>query len=220
MTNLKVLQLADKFADTVNQDVNEQFQRQRGRLQQFSHDLQMKLRILLGEMEGDIRVLKERNFDKKILKIMIKIWSDVLSIAKELNKEKPYPTAERLIAYIQNKRTRSLIENLDFLTEHYIKSTNVDFKPGGFVQHPEIRSLKLLKALAHHLDKYLAENPLLPVPSDKPPANIDIPLLNVKPEPIVQSPGQEALTNPGVPDAKKKPFNPSSFDRSWGEEPL
>ncbi|CAM6004262.1 unnamed protein product [Sphagnum balticum] len=217
MSRHQVQQLAEKFANTVLLDTNQKFKRQRIRLEQFAYDLRLKLGMLVREMEHDIGLLRERGFPKDMYKIYVKLWNDVISIYKKIDMEKPYSSAEEFLAYAKNKHVKDVVDNLDFLAEDHLKKTNVEFKSGPTLEQPQLKSLKLFKNLAQHLEAYLKANPLLPVPVSTPSNNMDIPLLNVKPEtpPLA---GQMDKTNPGIPSAKKEApaFNP--FEKPWEEE--
>lgn len=192
--------LVHKYADTVVSDDNEKFRLQRERLEQFYHDLHLKLRILLGEMEGDISALKAKNFDKSLWKSFVNLWKDVLEISKEITVDKPYQGASKLVSYVKSRPHRSIIDNLDYLVQHFLKTTEVDFKTGPILRQVQVRSLGLLKSLADHVEKYMEANPLLPVPSSTPTAE---PPLVVKPEEFKPAPiGANESTY--VPPAKKK----------------
>ena len=204
MSSHRVQQLAQKFANTVLLDTNQKFKRQRVRLEQFAYDLRLKLGMLVREMEHDIGLLRARGFSKDMHKMYIKLWNDIISIYKKLDMEKPYSTAEEFLIYVKNKHVRDVIDNLDFLAEHHLKKTDVDFKPSHSIEQPQLRGLKLFKSLTQHLEAYLKANPLLAVPSVTPSSSIDIPLLNVKPEPSATPVGETAVTVPGGPRAKKE----------------
>lgn len=218
MSSHRIQQLAQKFANTTLFDTNQKFQHQRVRLKQFAYDLRLKLGMLVREMEHDIGLLRDRGFSKDMHKMYIKLWNDIIGIYKKLDMEKPYSAAESFLTYAKNKHVRDIVDNLDFLAEHHLKKTNVDFKPSPTLEQPQLKSLKLFKNLTQHLEIYLKDNPLLPVPMTTPSTSIDIPLLNVKPEPPAPSAGQTDKTFPGVPHAKKEmpAFNP--FEKPWEEE--
>jgi hypothetical protein len=131
-------------------------------------------------MEGDIRVLKEKNFDKGMWRIFVNVWQDILNISKEITPDKPYQGAGKLVNYVNSKPHKSIIDNLEYLIQHFLKTTEVDFQAGMGLQQVQIKSLKLLKALAAHAEGFMTANPLLPIPSDKPPA--EEPLLTVSPQ--------------------------------------
>lgn len=190
-----------KYADTVLTDENEKFRLQREKLEQFYHDLHLKIKILLGEMEGDLRILKEKDFDKGMWKIFMNLWRDVIDISKEITPDKPYLGASKLVSYVKSRPHKSIIENLDYLVHDFLKKNEVDFRAGLRLQQVQIKSLKLLKSLADHTEAYIAANPLLPVPTGKPPA--EEPVLTVKPEefkPATVGDGESTY----VPPAQKK----------------
>lgn len=186
-----------KYADT---DENEKFRLQRERLEQFYHDLHLKLKILLGEMEGDLRVLKEKDFDKGMWVIFMNLWKDMIDISKEITPDKPYQGTSKLVSYVKSRPHKSIIENLDYLVQDFLKKNEVDFRAGPRLQQVQIKSLKLLKSLADHVEAYMTANPLLPVPSGKPPA--EEPDLAVKPEEFKPGPASEGEST-YIPPARK-----------------
>ncbi len=189
--------LFQKYADAAQ---DEKFHLQRERLEKFYHDLHLKLKILLSEMEGDIRVLKEKGFEKEMWKIFVNVWKDLLTISHQLTPDKPYPAAAALVAYVKTRPHKAVIDNLDYLVQHFLKQNEVDFQSGPMLQQVQVRSLGLLKSLADHAEKYLADNPLLPVPSGIPPAQLP---LAVQPEEFKPVPaGSEESTY--LPPVKNK----------------
>lgn len=155
MKRVSILKKADK---------NEEFRLQRERLTNFAHDLHLKLRMLLGEMEGDLMVLRERKLDKNVWKIFAKLWSDLIEIAKSIDPNDPYTAGNKLVSYVKNRPYRAIIENLEFLIKNHLKNTEVEFTPTSFFQPLQVRSLKLLQELANQIEKYMQENPMIQVP--------------------------------------------------------
>jgi hypothetical protein len=167
MTSPKVLQLMKKYADEGNQPTvmleqsEGRFTHQRKKLEEFSHHLQTKLRVVISEMEHDISVLKMRDFDKNMWKLLVGVWQHLESIYKTFHQDRPYDTAKKIIDYTNDRNTRAIIENLDFLGKDHVKKTNVDFAPTPNFINPEIRSLKLLLTLSNYVENYIKENPLM-----------------------------------------------------------
>lgn len=168
MTNQYRKKIINKISDTVIKNKNELFNQQRNRLSHFSHDLYMKLRIILNEMEYDLKILKDQNFDKEMWKLFSKMWVELVSILKEFKEEKPYLTAEKLINYVNNKNNKAIIDNLDFIIKKHLKSYLSDIKFGPTLQPVQVRSLHLLKSFVEKIQSYVKSNPLLPVPSEAP----------------------------------------------------
>lgn len=167
MTSPKIAQLMEKYADEGNQPtvVFEQsegrFTHQRKRLEEFSHKLHTKLGVIVNEMEHDIGVLKMRDFNKEMWRLLVQVWQHLEGIYKTFKQDKPYETANKIISYLNDRNTRAVIENLDFLGQDHLKKTNVSFTPAPNFINPEIRSLKLLVNFSKYLENYLKENPLI-----------------------------------------------------------
>jgi hypothetical protein len=185
MSSLKVLQLIEKYADEVSQptvlleDSKNHHLHEQMRLNEFSHSFEMKLRIVISELEHDINILKERKFDKEMLKLLVEVWNAITNISLSLSKYSPYLSAIKLIDYVNSKRTKDIIDNLDFLAQHHLKETNESFTQNMGMKNPEIKGLKLLLNLVSYLENYMKENPLLEkvkpdpkkeVPTWRPPA--------------------------------------------------
>lgn len=196
----KIIEIINKYGEkTVIKNENAKFEQQRTRLSQFSHDLSLKMRILLGEMESDLKVLKLQNFDYDAWKGFVTLWNRIVHISKELNMEKPYLMAKKLVSFVKNKQTVNIIENLEFLIEHHLKKNKVEFLPNKHLKPLQIKSLKLLKELSNNIQIYIEKNPLLPVPLEE--RITEQPLLNIKQE-IIPDIGTEEETK--VPLVKKR----------------
>lgn len=180
---------------------DEKFRLQRERLEHFYHNLHLKLRVVLGEMEGDIRVLKEQDFPRDTWRAFVNLWRDLLDISHQLTPEKPYQAASKLVGYVKTRPHRSIIDNLEFLTEHHLQTKMPEFQAGPKLQPVQVRSLRLLKTLADHVEKFMADNPLLDVPAGIAPTTE--PALTVKPEEFKPAPVQPQEKT-YIPPAKKK----------------
>jgi hypothetical protein len=199
MTNVTILRLLDKYADEAGTVLLEKsdarFKHQRHRLAEFAHQLFSRFRLILAEIEGDLVVLRERQFDPDMQKILIKVWRELEQIFKGFNQDKPYLVAQKLVEYVKSRSTRSILDNLDFLAKHHLQQTSEDISPSF---QPQIRSITLLLNLAEHVEKYIAEHPLLPIVEMAPP-------LTGKPK-VEPGPTLTPIdkTNPSVPQAKKQ----------------
>lgn len=184
MKNQKLLEAIDKFAAMLDIPVtkvspgsqqavpgdNEQFAQQRERLANFYEHFSNSLRRIRNELESEIGTLRERNFDPKMLKLLVKVFSTVVEIYREISSEKPYIAAEKLVHYVFDRQTAMYIDNLDFLAKHHLKQTNVDFKAGPVLGHPQMRSLEDLKSLAHGLREFMNRYPMIKPLTTPPPA--------------------------------------------------
>lgn len=209
MTSPKVLQIMKKYADEGNQPTvmleqsEGRFTHQRKRLEEFAHHLQTKLRVVLTEMEHDISVLKMRGFDKNMWKLLVEVWQHLEGIYKSFHQDRPYETANKIVNYLNDRNTRAIIENLDFLGQHHVKKTNVDFAPTPNFINPEIRSLKLLMTLSSYLENYVKENPLVEKPKS-PFMNPIITPMPPKPEiPTWRPPEAQVATPVIIPPENK-----------------
>jgi hypothetical protein len=210
MSNQKVLEMADMFialaeegkGTVINTPHNLEYQDQRNRLSDFYERFTWELRALIGGMGGDLFTLRERGFDGKMFKMFSKVYQNLIDISKEVKKNKPYIAAEKLVHYVLDKPSSSILENLNFLAKNHIQVTNVDFKPTSVLKHPEITSIDDLKKMALHLRKIMAEHPLIVPPgqSSLPPPRLE---QNVPAVPDFRV-GQEDKTNPEGPKAKQK----------------
>lgn len=179
MPHKRLYKMVDQLvsiADTVVYQTpdNSQFQAQREMLMKFHDKFRGTLYNIIHQLEGEILVLRERNFDPRLLKMFHKLHQELIEKAKEISPEKPYEAAEKLVKYITERPSASVIDNLDFLGKDFIAKTNVDFKAGPILQHPQMRSLDNLKTLAIHLQQFMQEHPLVmpPSASSPPPARL------------------------------------------------
>lgn len=206
MKNQKLFQMIDKFAETANKLlINNEYQIQREKLAKFYEKFSSELNRIRNEMGGEIGTLRERNFDNQTFKLLNSVHANLVHLYKEIDPEKPYKAAEKLVKYVLDKPTASHIENLDFLAKEHLRKTNLDFGTGKTVGNPEMHSLDKLKKFAMELRSFMQNNPLITIPdlSALPPPNLidivrDIGGTESKPE-------QNALTNAG-PNKKLNGF--------------
>lgn len=148
--------------ETVYQSpVNAEFQAQRDRLSKFFEYFQGKLRSIISEADGEIRILKERKFDDKMMKLLIKYHQDLISIFMQIDKESPYTAAEKFVKLILEGQSGHIVNNLEFLSKHHLQQTNVDFMSGKILQHPQIISFDKVKELAANLKKFMIQHPII-----------------------------------------------------------
>jgi len=205
MSIQKILDMAERFVTIAEETVlqspaNIEYKAQRDKLSQFYDIFYRQIRATISEMGSDLDTLKMRNFDPKMWKMLAKIYHSLIEISKEITEDKPYIAAEKLVHYVLDREGAIMLDNLDFLAKHHLKSTNVDFKPSKAFRQPETRSIDNIKKLALHVKKFMTENPLIESPSiSRPPSGL--------PETLKDVPaffaGQEDVTNPGSPNAKK-----------------
>ena len=157
MVNPKVLDILRKYADERNPtgfvDVNTPASADQEKLKNYGHELHMKFRAVLAELEHDTSILKMRNFDPDMLQLLVGIWRHLEKFFVTMSPKNPLPTAHQIVQLLNDKHTKAVIDNLIFLSEHHVKSTNVGFTPASFLSNPKIKGLKLLLQL-----KKTAEN--------------------------------------------------------------
>lgn len=199
MSYRQILKLAQKF-ETSYQSLNDtNFQNEQQKmLGNFYENFYRKILNIINELNGDLTVLKERQFDDKMTKLLSKIHNDLIDIIKKTDPHKPYGGANQLIHFVLEKPNSSIIDNLDFLAKHHIANTNINIITGPVVGHPKITSLDHLKSLAKQLQDFINKNPISlgSIPSSKLQENMQ----NVPSFPS----GNEDITNPGIPSAKKQ----------------
>jgi len=157
MVNPKVLELLRKYSDkrdpTSFKDTNAPATTDQERLENYGHELHMKFRAVLAELEHDASLLKMRKFDSEMLKLLVEIWRHLEKLFAAMNAAQPIKTAHQIVQFLNDRHTRAVIDNLIFLSEHHVKSTNVNYAPSKFLRNPEVKGLKLLLEL-----KKTAEN--------------------------------------------------------------
>lgn len=163
----KVFEMLEKFTALAayQAPVNVEYQNQRDRLAKFYEHFHGKLRAIINGLDGEIRILKERKFDNKMMKLLVKVHQDLLSIYKETDKDNPYLAATKLVHYVLEGPNKHIIDNLDFLAKHHLQQTNVDFMSGKILQNPQILTLATVKELAEHLKNFMAQHPMIQPPA-------------------------------------------------------
>lgn len=188
MKNQKLLEAIDKFAAMMDFPVtkvspgsqpaipndNQQFAQQRERLAKFYDSFSDGMRRIRNEVENEVSVLKERDFDPKMWKLYVNMFRTVVDIYRSIDPEKPYIAAEKLVHYVFDRQTAMYIDNLDFLAKHHLKQTNIDFKSGPVFGHPIIRSIEELKSLAHAVREFMNRYPMIK-PITTPPPQMGLP---------------------------------------------
>lgn len=198
----RFIALAEGDGTYVKTPHNLEYQDQRTRLSEFYDNFRTQLRRIIGEMGSDLFTLKERQFDPKMFKMFGNAYQNLIDINKEINEDKPYIAAEKLVHYVLERPNSIVLENLDFLAKHHTQVTNVDVGPSKMLKHPEIRSIDALKKFALHLRTFMAENPLIQPPGQSAPPAARLPDI-VKEYPEFKA-EQGDKTNPAVPFSKKQ----------------
>lgn len=165
MSNQKIQQLANKYADQ-GSDPNQKFQEQRVRLSNFFDTFHKQYHTVMMEMEGDLRVLREKEFDKNLWKIFGKLWATLIDLGKRLDADNIYPSIGNIVNYASSRSVLPVIDNLDFLIQNFMKHNQVDFLPSNMIQTAKIKSLKNLKRMLFDAGIYMKNNPLIAVPGN------------------------------------------------------
>lgn len=182
----ELIALADRLAIKVADDnktvilddksINRQFQYQRDMLQKFYDVFSRKLRAIIAQLESEIGTLKMRRFDRNMMRLMAKVKGALEEIYMSIKEPKPYPAAEKLVAYVMDRdKGRDIISNLEFLATHHLDATKPEVSapmPAGMT-HATIQSFKELKELARKLQDHMSNNPLLPEPGSNPPPPLE-----------------------------------------------
>jgi hypothetical protein len=161
MSHKKVLELAHKFAERSR---NEQFQDQRDMLEKFSDEYLTKFRTILNEMEGDLRVLREKEFNKSQWKEFGLFWKELIEIYKAYDEKNPYEGAKQLLLFVTSKPKETFIRNLNSDIQKFLKEKDNDFASG--LHHAQVNSLKALWDFCGKTAKKMLANPLMKDPRE------------------------------------------------------
>lgn len=202
MSYEKVLEVAKKFADAQEtQNQNKKFQEQRKRLNVFFDTFFREFSITVNTIEGDIHTLKLKDFDRDTLRIMSKLFNNLVEYRKFLSNKNAdlqitdvYPKINKIVNYVLDRNNLAIIDNLEFLTQHFMKSNQIDFQPTQSLVQSKLHGLKSLKRMALNARLYMDKNPLIINPGSVPPEQLPPSQFG---EESKAGPGDE--TNPGVP---------------------
>lgn len=205
MSYTKVLEVAKKFADAQEaQNQNQKFQEQRKRLGVFFDMFFREFSSTVNTIEGDIHTLKLKDFDRDTLRIMSKLFNNLVEYRKFLaNKNADlqiadvYPKITKIVNYILDRNNLAIIDNLEFLTQHFMKNNQIDFQPTNALVQSKLHGLKSLKRIALNARQYMDKNPLITNPGSIPPEELPPSQFG---EESKAGPGDE--TNPGIPVRK------------------
>jgi hypothetical protein len=199
MSHKKVQQLAIKFAEG---SLNEQYQAQRAKLEQFSETFLRKLRAALNELEGDLSTLKHREFDKTQWKELGLFWRTCIELYKKIDEKNPYAGVQSFIDLIKSK-SDWLVKIIPSIRKH-LKATEVDFGPSKVLRQARADGLKELILLIENSGQYMRKNPLLPDPRNAP--TVPPPKMGPIADPEFKEVGPAEVTKvEGLPKQKDKP---------------
>lgn len=190
MSHRKVLELAKKFAE---KNLNEQYQQQRERLEEFGYDFTDKLRAILNEMAGDLVTLREKGYDKTSFKQLANLYQNIIELRKNFDYYRPYVSVERIAEFIFSNDMLKIIKHLDYTIQKHLKENEVDFGTSKVLRQAKVESLGKLTRLVYDSFQYTKKHPLLPdvreTATVPPPAKIPS-------DPEYKPVGNDALTNP------------------------
>lgn len=148
-------------------NINTQFEAQR----QFGRMFFKKLRNVYGELMGDLLTLKERQFDPNMYRLADKVKGEVIRILNSIKENNPHAGGWELVDYALEKPNSAIIDNLDFLAKHHVKTTQpqTNFEVKAPVKHAEVNSFQHLKELAQEIKNYMEQHPPVSVPTSSPP---------------------------------------------------
>lgn len=216
MSYKKILAIANKFnRKLIASEENPELQVQKEILIKFYQNLNDKLRNLVNEISGEAHTLKERNFDRTMLKAFLKIAHDLHIMREDLNANfhlsqqgfqgnlfrlNPYETANKFVNYVTSRSHKSILDNLEFFIQNHLEKTKIDTRVGKLLGHPTINSFKKMRELAGQLKRFMESNPLLSIPEPPPlelesePMTEKNPVIPVIPDPPVSNPSGEQRT--------------------------
>jgi len=162
--NHKVLQLAEKFAilaeHTSFLPANDPILAHENKLIKFQEHMIRKLHVIISELGGEILVLKDRQFNPEMTKLLYQLYQQLITIYNDIHESTPYVGAQELIDYVAKQR--AIIDNLDFLIKDHLNKTNDHFQTGKLLQHPQMKSLHALPELTSYLQDFIKINPAPP----------------------------------------------------------
>lgn len=210
MSYQKVLEVAKKFADAQKEKSrNQQFQEQRERVTIFFEAFYKEFAGAVNLMESDINTLKLKGFDSDMLKIMTSLYHSLVEYRKTITDIKSklgvvaiYDRINKIYEYVFSRKTLPIIDNLEFLIQHFLKNNQVDFLPSTHLTQSKVESFKKLKNVLVNAKNFMNKYPLLDMASESIPPAIPA-LVNESVTPHIPA---EALdkTNVAVPMPQKK----------------
>jgi hypothetical protein len=155
--------LANKFAHEhfeAKNNINKE------KFESFYYDNVGQLKQIIGEMSGDLLILKEKNFPLDLRQLFGKIYQQILGLYKDIDPEDPYPGTLNFINWANAKHNKSLLENLDFLIEKHLEKSEVAFYGKDILKQPKVSSIKKLMKLIPELKQFIIDNPAVPSIAD------------------------------------------------------
>ena len=155
--------LAAKFAHEHFEAKNN---REKEKIESFYYDTVGQLKHIIGEMSGDLLILKEKNFPLDLRQLFGKIYQQIVDLYKEINPEDPYPGTLNFINWANAKHNKSLLENLDFLIQKHLEKNEVSFYGKEVLKQPKVSSISKLLKLVPELKQFIVNNPMIPSIAD------------------------------------------------------
>lgn len=174
------------------------------RQEDLGYDLQMKTRLVISEMEHELGLLQQRGFDPEMLKLFSGVRHKLETIYKQSRPQDPVKTARDLIFYLDDRHTKAILSNLEFLAKHHLEKTNVSFKPNPLMVQPKIRGFSLIPKLEELAREVLSVTvkPSELQPTFRPPSRQNTPAV-VIPGPAKLPTTPLPPTKPESPEAKR-----------------
>jgi hypothetical protein len=149
MSYKKIFKLAEKFEQKLSlarTDARLPFDRERETLDYFSLELSKRLVGLISEMGGDIRVLKERKLPKEIISLSVEVYKNLLSIYHSISDANPFLAGEALVNYANDRKNKTILDNLQFLIPQYLKKTELNV---SLFQPVRVESFEKISKIAY-----------------------------------------------------------------------
>lgn len=151
--NNKLQRLAVKFAQFLTKEDKKKAQIEM--LYNFSLELDAKLKLTYEELMGDLLELKESwiKYPKELQKVIKDISANVTYFQGAIESFDPYRAANMLVDYVEQKSTKALIENFEFITKELAKKNKWD--------ENRFRGMKNLIETAIFAKKFMNSHPII-----------------------------------------------------------
>lgn len=170
MTRKLLETLAKKFA-------NDRFDaKNKEKLESFYYDQVNQLKTIIGEMSGDLLLIKEKGLPIDIRHLFGKIYQQIIALYKEIDPENPYAGTLNLIKWIETKHNKDLLDNLDYLIKKYLNKNELNFHSKEILRQPTTTSINKFMQITKQLKKFIISNPVIDIQQQLSTINQNIPI--------------------------------------------